>query len=350
MRVTPAAGRRPSAVCSNTVPETVVVGTGGGGGSGGVETGGCVAAVDASLAQPRAATAAVDRKRATSGKSRRERLGAVAVEGVEFLIPLQTRNMSAVRTILGAVALAAAGAGSGVGFLDAQETAAVGDFVARSAAMPIASLRDTCLNLGDLLFDKEVPQIGRCQSRGVTALGLVGGDRWYSAQFARRRLLAGSAGVAPDTVAEEELVVLKAVTAGAHRGTRDTLLVPVWHYRFEPENLRSVTPEIASVTGGVVLMAIDECVNGTGGCSQRFLVRRENRWRAARLPFLDSLNRAYPDAINHGYHVDIRRMRGDAAVYSPNDHNCCPSRVAEFRLRLRGDALEIVQLRVRPMN
>jgi hypothetical protein len=67
-----------------------------------------------------------------------------------------------------------------------------------------------------------------------------------------------------------------------------------------------------------------------------------------RLVFLDSLNSRYPGAINHGYHVDIRTMRGDAAVYSPADPNCCPSRVAEMRLRLRGNALEIVEVHTRP--
>jgi hypothetical protein len=87
---------------------------------------------------------------------------------------------------------------------------------------------------------------------------------------------------------------------------------------------------------------------GTGGCSQTFVLRRYGEWSNVRLFFLDSLNRRFPHAINHGYHVDVRTLRGDAAVYAPGDANCCPSRVAEMRLRLRGDALEIVELRVRP--
>jgi hypothetical protein len=60
------------------------------------------------------------------------------------------------------------------------------------------------------------------------------------------------------------------------------------------------------------------------------------------------LNHEYPGAIAHGYHVDVRTLRANAAVYAASDANCCPSRVAEMRLRLRAGALEIVELRVRP--
>jgi len=223
----------------------------------------------------------------------------------------------------------------------------VGQFLAR-AAVPIASLRRACLELGDAPFASDVPQIGRCTNLGLTALGVAGGQQWYSALAGRRWVLPGSSNVSADTVAESELVVLSADTA--RRAARDTLLTPVWHYRFQPKDLRSVTPEVVSVDSGGTLMAIDECVNGTGGCSQSFFLRRGSRWRAVRLSFLDSLNHRFPGAINHGYHVDLRLMRANAAVYSPDDANCCPSRVAEMRLHLRGDALELAELHVRPAS
>lgn len=122
----------------------------------------------------------------------------------------------------------------------------------------------------------------------------------------------------------------------------------MWHYRFEPEVLASVTPEVAATENGSVLVAIDECVNGTGGCSQSFLLERGGGWRAVRPAFLDSLNHRYPGAIAHGYHVDVRTLRANAAVYAASDANCCPSRVAKMRLRLRDGKLEIIELRVRP--
>jgi hypothetical protein len=205
----------------------------------------------------------------------------------------------------------------------------------------IASARRGCLELGDSTYASGVHQIGACVSLGFKPLGLAGGARWYSSLASRRWLLNDPPKSPADTVVESELVLFRAMG--------DSLLTPVWHYRFEPEELRSVTPQVVAASGGV-LVSIDECVNGTGGCSQSFLLRRGGTWRNVRLSFLDSLNRRFPGAINHGYHVDVRTLRAIAAVYSADDANCCPSRVAEMRLRLRGDALEIIELRIRSNN
>lgn len=231
------------------------------------------------------------------------------------------------------------------GAQSAHVSEAPGRFLARPT-VSIDSVRHHCLELGDDTYGRDVPRIGACALGAVTSLGTAGGRSWYSTTVRRRWLLADSSQMKADTVAESELVLFAAAVA-QHR-KRDTLLTPVWHYRFEPEMLRSVTPEIASAEDGGVLVAIDECVNGTGGCSQRFFLERGGRWRVARLAFLDSLNRQYPGAILHGYHVDVRTLRASAAVYAVSDGNCCPSRIAEMRLRLRDGALEIVELRVRP--
>jgi hypothetical protein len=208
-------------------------------------------------------------------------------------------------------------------------------------AMPIASARRGCLGLGDSTYASDVRQIGACISLGFTSLGIAGGTRWYSSLTSRRWLFNDPPKGSADTVVESELVLFRAIG--------DSLLTPVWHYRFEPEELRSVTPQVVAASAGV-LVSIDECVNGTGGCSQSFFLRRGGAWRNVRLSFLDSLNRRFPGAINHGYHVDVGTLRASAAVYSPVDANCCPSRVAEMRLRLRADALEVIELRIRSNN
>lgn len=228
----------------------------------------------------------------------------------------------------------------------AQSDSAPGDFLEKPA-VPIATARRGCLELGGGTYTADVRQIGPCVSLGFKAIGVAGGSRWYSSIANRRWLLNDPAKSSADTAAESEFVLFSVDTAQA--ATRDTLVAPVWHYRFEPEMLRSITPQIATVNGAI-LVAIDECVNGTGGCSQNFLLRRDGTWSGVRLSFLDSLNRQFPQSINHGYHVDVRTLRGSAAVYSPSDANCCPSRVAEMKLRLRGNGLEIVELRVRPTN
>ncbi len=210
-----------------------------------------------------------------------------------------------------------------------------------SEAVAIAAARRGCLELGDRTYASDVRQIGTCVSIGFESLGVAGGAHWYSSLASRRWLLDDPPKGRADTVVESELVLFRAIG--------DTLLTPVWHYRFEPEELRSVTPQVVAADGGV-LASIDECVNGTGGCSQSFLLWRGGAWNSVRLSFLDSLTRRFPGAINHGYHVDVRTLRASAAVYSADDANCCPSRVAEMRLRLRGDALEIIELRIRSTN
>src|SRR5262249_23769915 len=139
---------------------------------------------------------------------------------------------------------------------------------ARSVA--IASARRGCVALGDSTYTADVHQIGACISLGFKSIGIAGGSRWYPSLAHPRWLLNDPAQSSADTAAESEIVLFRADTA---RGVmRDSLVAAVWHYRFEPEMLRSVTPEIASVNGAV-LVAIDECVNGTGGCSQSFLLR-----------------------------------------------------------------------------
>jgi hypothetical protein len=210
-----------------------------------------------------------------------------------------------------------------------------------SETVAIASARRGCLELGDATDATDVHQIGACVSLGFKSLGVSGGAGWYSSLASRRWLLNEPPKGPADTVVESELVLFRA--------TGDTLLSPVWHYRFEPEELRSVTPQVVATTGGV-LVSIDECVNGTGGCGQSFFTYRSGRWRVVRLSFLDSLNRRFPGAINHGSHVDPLTLHASAAVYSREDANCCPSRVAEMRLRLRADALEIIELRIRSNN
>jgi hypothetical protein len=215
--------------------------------------------------------------------------------------------------------------------------------VLKSNVVSIKRVRERCLELGDDPFANDVPLREPCTAGVVTPRGLAGGRLWYSTVVSRRWLLADSARAAIDTVVELELVLF---TAHPSRPIgRDTLIAPVWHYRFEADVLRSVTPEVAKTADGATLVAIEECLNGTGGCFQSFLLERGGRWRDVRMAFLDSLNRRYPSAIRHGYRIDIRTMRGTAPIYSPQDPNCCPSRTAEMRLRLRNGALEIVSIR-----
>lgn len=167
--------------------------------------------------------------------------------------------------------------------------------------------------------------------------------RWYSTVVSQRWLLADTARAATDTVVESELVLFTANPSRPIGG--DTLITPVWHYRFEAEVLRSGHT-------GACQHGRRRRAAGDRGMRQRYRRPLSNlpsrawgRWHDVRLPFLDSLNRRYPSAITHGYRIDIRTMRGTASIYSLHDPNCCPSQIAEMRLRLRNGGLEMVSSR-----
>ncbi len=243
------------------------------------------------------------------------------------------------------VAAAAGAAPAAVNGQAGNHTIPLGYFLTKPA-VSIASVRTKCPELGDALY-ADVPQIGTCARLGVRSLGVAGGRRWYSALFERRWSQKDSLYARVDTVGESELVLFAGEVTPPVGG--DILVTPVWHNRFEREMFRSAAAEVVSVGGGV-LVAIDQCYNGTGGCFQDFFLLRGGRRALVRTAFLDSLNRRFPNAINHGFHVDVRTLHASAAVYSATDANCCPSRTAEMRLRLRANALEIVDLEIRRLN
>jgi hypothetical protein len=211
-----------------------------------------------------------------------------------------------------------------------------GDFIRHAAVVATVAGRE-CLSLGNELFDTTVVRLGPCRALGVHDVDRAGGVAWIYGEYQRQWLLAPD-----DTVTETELVLFTRTTSKSTDS-----LQPFWHYRYEREILRSVTPQVATMAGRAVLLAIDECVNGTGGCSQSFALMTNGSPQVVKLAFLDSLNRQFPDAIRHGFHVDMRTLRGSAAVYSGNDANCCPSRIAEFSLRLRRASLELGSMRLR---
>lgn len=202
-----------------------------------------------------------------------------------------------------------------------------------------------CLALGDNMFEPSVREVGSCRAMELHEIGRVGPDDWWYADYHRRWLLTPS-----DTVAEIEVVLFSRHTSRDALEKSSASLQPVWHYRYEPEMLPSVTPEVVSVAGKLALLAIQECVNGTGGCTQSFATYTRSSARPVKLTFLDSLNRRFPGGIWHGFHVDVRTMRGSVALYSPSDANCCPSTIGEFSVRLKNNALELTTLRLRRGN
>jgi len=220
--------------------------------------------------------------------------------------------------------------------IGAQVPAFPGSFVRHAAVSATVAERE-CLALGDNMFDQDVRQIGACRALGLHDAGHADTLAWGYAIYERRWLQTPT-----DTTTEREVVLFTRQVSGD-----TTRLRPVWHYRYEAELLVSAKPEVARAAGGGVLLSIDECVNGTGGCSQSFAILGRGSPKVVRLAFLDSLNRRFPGGIRHGFHVDVQTLRGSLGLYSDRDANCCPSAIGAFSLRLRNHALELATLRTR---
>jgi hypothetical protein len=148
---------------------------------------------------------------------------------------------------------------------------------------------------------------------------------------------------ARDTAAEEEVVLFKTASPDS--------LIPVWHGRFETGDhaiWRSVTPELAPARGGT-LLSVMQCVNGTGGCSQEFLLRHpDGRWFAVWQAWLDQLPRGFEGRIRHGVRIDPKTLRGEAGLYGDRDPNCCPSQNLIIHLTVLGESLVLLRHMVQP--
>jgi hypothetical protein len=180
----------------------------------------------------------------------------------------------------------------------------------------------------------------RCDVLRYRALGTGPKSGWLSVEYRWLSLFTAEdttrGPAARDTVTEDEVVLLTAAEAG--------LVRPIWHERFETGGhgiWRSVTPEIAML-GTSILLSVEHCVNGTGGCSQEFLQRSPSgQWTSVRQVWLAQLPRTLAGRIQHGVHIDVRSLRGEGGLYGSHDPNCCPSELLRLQLGLRGDSLAL---------
>ena len=187
----------------------------------------------------------------------------------------------------------------------------------------------------------------RCEVTRFQPLGSGKARGWFSAEYGWVSLFTAedSAGgpTARDTVTESEVVLFAAANGD--------FVQPVWHARIETGDRgvwRSVTPELA-LRGSNVLLSVQHCVNGTGGCSQEFLRRSAaGRWSAVWQLSMDQLPRGVEGRILHGVRIDVRTLEGEAGFYGSRDPNCCPSERLRLALALRGDSLVLSHYAVLP--
>jgi hypothetical protein len=217
-------------------------------------------------------------------------------------------------------------------------------------AAPVAAsqLPAKCMAFGTGWFHRWSPaDVARadvsCRLTETKELRRVG-VRWRFARYRRRWVMPPldrrNPGYRPARD-EEVLVLFSQATEGGR-------LRPEWTASYGPDFIAEVDLLTAPATGGGVLLSVLECVNGTGGCRQHFILRRARRWRPVREPWFRHLPASMQGRFWKGTYVDPVTLRGRGSLYADRDANCCPSRQVTFSLALHGDSLVLRDYRVRP--
>ena len=195
-----------------------------------------------------------------------------------------------------------------------------------------------CLELGSSGSDAERGTDAldtTCEIADGGELERTGDRRWLWMRYTHTTLLPPASSQQPearDTMREEEVVLFSAPLDGSP-------LTAEWHARYSRDDWRGVDVAIGPTPDDGALMGVLWCVNGTGGCEQHFLLRGPDGWRPVRQRWPEQLPDRVDGGFSKGTYINPLTLQGRAALYSPDDANCCPSRMLYFRVRLQGDAL-----------
>jgi hypothetical protein len=204
--------------------------------------------------------------------------------------------------------------------------------------VPAAVARQRCVDVDPSRGMDDADWARRCRVVEWKPLGTADGTAFFSARYEwRDQREAGGERYADRSA---ETVVFSR--------TADGRMKPEWHAVFGLDYYVSATPEVAPAPGGGVLLSVESCYNGTGGCGQAFLLRRRRTWTMVRQRWIDQLPRSMHGGFWKGTYVDPATLRGGANLYAPTDANCCPSHHLHVRTALAGTSLVLRGYQVGP--
>jgi hypothetical protein len=174
-----------------------------------------------------------------------------------------------------------------------------------------------------------------CSVVSRQSMGQAQGWEWHVVRYLRHAMVAYDE--FDDSLSIDELVLL------ARRPGADTASLR-WHIRSVREFDFLMDPVWADTDDGVFL-ELSVCLNGTGGCREEYMRLINGRWRVLKQEFLDSLRARVPEGyrMHHGRRLDLQTMRGVQWISKPEDPNCCPSGRLDFRVRLEGERLRLLE-------
>ncbi len=166
-------------------------------------------------------------------------------------------------------------------------------------------------------------------------MGRAQGWEWHVVRYLRHAIVAYDE--FDDSLSIDELVLL------ARRPGADTASLR-WHIRSVREFNFLMDPLWVDTDDGVFL-ELSICLNGTGGCREEYMRLVNGRWSVLEQDFLDALRARVPEGyrMHHGRRLDLKTMRGVQWISKPEDPNCCPSGRLDFRVRLEGGRLRLLE-------
>jgi hypothetical protein len=192
------------------------------------------------------------------------------------------------------------------------------------------------------------PQLAHsCRIVSFDTLPRAAGRRWIYA--VQRHVYVHDSSDSAKKVVPDTLVEIEALLYASGPNTR--LLSAVLYAREDEEIVRGITPDIGAQSGSA-LLGMELCLNGTGGCWQEFLRYDGATWHRVADPgdaIQSRVRRVFRGDASHEIRsprIDVRTLRGTAAIASPGDANCCPSHRANFELALDGNRFRIVRFKV----
>ncbi len=163
---------------------------------------------------------------------------------------------------------------------------------------------------------------------------------WWAAARYRRRALDRGVGVS-DTVDLDEVVLL---AISPHQGVAR----PIWH-TIRDRSIELIDGIRWARRRAGLLVAVEVCLNGTGGCYDQMLVEYGgDHWAGVADDFVQDLARRAPAgfSLHKGRRLDLETLTGEQPIATRDDPNCCPSGMMRFTVWLDGRHLRLVKAEV----
>jgi len=201
-------------------------------------------------------------------------------------------------------------------------------------SVPWARVDTDCMT--ELQIQTTAPVHGvECAVVSRQSMAQAQGWEWHVVRYLRHAIVVYDE--FDDSLSIDELVLL------ARRPGTDTASLR-WHIRSVREFDFLGDPLWVDTDDGVFL-ELSICLNGTGGCREEYMRLVNGRWSVLEQLFLDDLLTRVPEGyrMHHGRRLDLKTMRGVQWIARPEDPNCCPSGRLDFRVRLEGETLQLLE-------